>query len=64
MDATVSKIQEEARQWFDVNQKAVSEHVGRGGRITQALSWQHPPPGTLKCNVGIAWSKSKGQGGL
>lgn len=63
VDATVIKIQEEARQWFEVNKNITSEHGGRGGRINQVLSWQRPPSDTLKCNVGIAWSKGKSMAG-
>ena len=57
VEATVEKIKDDARQWFEVHLPTVNnEETCR--RRNSKVQWKAPSAGFLKCNVGVAWTKS------
>ena len=54
VDATVNKIQEVCRHWFEVQQSGASSQEGRRNMNSMGSRWRSPPSRKLKCNVGIA----------
>ncbi|CAN6803503.1 unnamed protein product [Brassica oleracea] len=57
VEATVEKIKDDARQWFEVHLPTVNnEETCR--RRNSKVQWKAPSAGILKCNVGVAWTKS------
>ncbi|CAN6974594.1 unnamed protein product [Brassica rapa subsp. trilocularis] len=57
VEATVEKIKDDARQWFEVHLPTVNnEEICR--RRNSKVQWKAPSAGILKCNVGVAWTKS------
>ena len=56
--ATVEKIQDDARQWFDVHLPTVNNEETCRRRNSKVQKWKAPIAGILKCNVGVTWTKS------
>lgn len=53
----MEKINEDARQWFEVHLSALSLNEGDSRRITNVKKWEAPNERFYKCNIGVAWSQ-------
>ncbi|KAG2332536.1 hypothetical protein Bca52824_003716 [Brassica carinata] len=63
LEATVNKIQDDCRHWFEVVQAGENSKVGSRNLHLNGNRWRPPSAGKLKCNLGIAWSKGKSLAG-
>ncbi|KAG5400492.1 hypothetical protein IGI04_015099, partial [Brassica rapa subsp. trilocularis] len=54
----VSKALEEAEIWNKVNLKDDTTHMSRDNAPVLQNLWVKPPPGFIKCNVGMAWNNA------
>lgn len=57
VEATVEKIKEDVRQWFEVHLPTIDNVETCCRRKHVMKKWKSPIDGYLKCNIGVAWSK-------
>lgn len=57
--SVLSKAQEEANVWWEINFPQVEEHPPQLLNQRARNSWSKPPRGTLKCNFGVSWVDSQ-----
>lgn len=60
---TVAKIQEDARQWFEVHKPLLDNQESRKRIIKGSCNRRAPAGDYLKCNVGVSWSRGKAMAG-
>nr|VDC93315.1 unnamed protein product [Brassica oleracea] len=51
----VNKAEEEAESWFNANFPEENMIQNQTLYNHQRIVWQAPPPGMLKCNIGVSW---------
>lgn len=60
---TVAKIQEDARQWFEVHKPILDDQENLKRRVNENCNWCPPVGEFLNCNVGVSWSRGKDMAG-
>ena len=58
-----AKLQEDARQWFEVHKPILDDQENRKRRVNGNCNWCPTVGEFLKCNVGVSWSRGKDMAG-